>query len=94
MKKFITTLFLCIFTTPVFAYATPIAPVINVHDMQMIKEQKFRREEINDYNDVKQEKARFEKRNKTNEPVVQNNNPKHESELIDENGEIKIKYKN
>ena len=62
--------------------------------MQMIKEQKFRREEINDYNDVKQEKARFEKRNKTNEPVVQNNNPKHESELIDENGEIKIKYKN
>lgn len=79
---------------PAFAYAPPIAPVINVHDMQMIKEQQFRREEINDYNDVKQEKARFEKRNKTQEPVVQNNDIKRDSELIDENGEIKIKYKN
>lgn len=94
MKKFITILFLGAFTMPSFAYAPPIAPVINVHDMQMIKEQQFRREEINDYNDVKQEKARFEKRNKTQEPVVQNNNIKHDSELIDDNGEIKIKYRN
>ena len=54
MKKFITILFLGAFTMPAFAYAPSIAPVINVHDMQMIKEQQFRREEINDYNDVKQ----------------------------------------
>ena len=46
------------------AYAVPsTADVIMVHDMEMIKQQKFRMEEINDYNDVQTEKERFQKKN-------------------------------
>ena len=39
-------------TNPSFAYPST-ADVIMVHDMEMINQQRFRMEEINDYNDVK-----------------------------------------
>lgn len=92
MKKFLIGIFMIMTLLPAFAYAPPTAPVINVHDMQMIREQKFRREEINDYKEVQEEKARFEKRNRAETPVVEKRTINKEPELIDENGEIKIKY--
>lgn len=92
MKKIIITVMALMTILPAMAYAPPTAPVINVHDTQMIREQMFRREEINDYKEVQEEKARFEKRNKTETPVVKNQVFTKEPELIDENGEIRIKY--
>lgn len=94
MKKILTSILLSTVSLPVLAYAPPIAPVINNHDMQMIREQKFRREEINDYKEVQEEKERFEKRIKTNKPVVENRTINKTPELIDENGGIRIKYEN
>lgn len=92
MKNFLILLLLTMVTQPAVAFVPPAASVINVHDTQMIKEQQFRREELNDYNDVQQEKARFEKRNRTTKPVVKNSTIDKKPELIDENGEVKIKY--
>lgn len=94
MKNILAILFVGIFALPAMAYAPPLAPVINVHDTQMIKEQQFRREELNDYNDVQEEKARFEKRNKTSQPVVRNYTINKKPELINKNGNLKIKYEN
>ncbi len=92
MKKILICIVLCAVTLPTLAYAPPIAPVINVHDTQMIREQKFRREEINDYKEVQEEKERFEKRNRVETPVVEKRIINKEPELIDENGQIRIKY--
>lgn len=92
MKKFLTAMLIATSVLPAMAYAPPA--IIQVHDMQMIKEQQFRREVINDYNDVKQEKERYEKRNRLDKPVAEkpvvpvNSEP----EIIQDNGEIKIKY--
>lgn len=95
MKKFLISILMFSTILPAFSYAPPIAPVINNHDMQMIREQKFRHEEINDYKEVKEEKARFEKRMKSYEkPVINNTENQKTPELIDENGEIRIKYEN
>ena len=92
MKKILISILMFSTILPAFSYAPPIAPVINNHDMQMIKEQKFRYEELNDYKEVK---ARFEKRMKSYEkPVINNTVNQKEPELIDENGEIRIKYEN
>ena len=53
-----------IFTAiPTFAILPPDASMIQVHDMQMIRQQKFRQEVLNDYNDVQKEKERYQKRN-------------------------------
>jgi hypothetical protein len=85
---------------PVMAFAPIDASIINVHDTQMIREQQFRRDEINDYKTVKEEKARFEKRNKTKSTVdntsttttTTNSVPTSEPKLIQENGVLKIQY--
>lgn len=55
------------------AFAGDIAPaaVTQVHDLQMLEEQRFRRDEVNDYKEVKEEKARFWKKNKTEQQAVQ-----------------------
>ena len=47
------------------------ADIMQVHDMQMLYEQRFRQEEVNDYKDIKEEKARFWKKNKTSEQAQQ-----------------------
>lgn len=72
------------------AYAVPsTADVIMVHDMEMIKQQKFRMEEINDYNDVQTEKERFQKKNEVNtEPLV--NKLFGKRKFVEDNGQIKI----
>ena len=72
------------------AYAVPsTADVIMVHDMEMIRQQKFRIEEINDYNDVQTEKERFQKKNEVNtEPLV--NKLFGKRKFVEDNGQIKI----
>ena len=72
------------------AYAVPsTADVIMVHDMEMIKQQKFRMEEINDYNDVQTEKERVQKKNEVNtEPLV--NKLFGKRKFVEDTGHIKI----
>ena len=70
MKKFLSlTLFLSA-AMPVFAIAPPDAAIIQVHDMQMINQQRFRREVLDDNNDVQTEKERFEKKNSSRDPLI------------------------
>lgn len=92
MKKFVTAAMLL--SLPAFAYLPPDAGMIQVHDMQMIRQQKFRMEELNDYNDVQQEKERFQKKQQQTKPVVQKNFETKDSKFVDDNGEIKIEYTN
>ncbi len=92
MKKIIIGILFSVTVLPAVAFAPPTAPIINVHDTQMIREQQFRRQEINDFNEVKEEKARFEKRLKNSNPAVKNTIIEKEPELIEDNGEIRIKY--
>lgn len=91
MKKFIIFAFM-VSMLPAQAFTPPNASIIQVHDMQMIKEQQFRREQINEYNDVKQEKERYKKQNTPQTTVIKDNTNTTEPELIQENGSIKIKY--
>ena len=91
MNKISVLFFSLLIVLPANAMFAPDASMIQVHDMQMIQQQKFRMEEINDYKEVKEEKERFEKRITQPKPVVQKFEPKS-SEFSNENGEIKIKY--
>ncbi len=89
MKKYILLLILFSFVTPVFAVLPPDASIIQVHDMQMINQQRFRIEEINDYNDVQTEKERYQKKTVPNrEPVITKFFNK--KKFVEDNGEIKI----
>lgn len=92
MKKFLCIMLLTLTSLPVFANVP--AEIIQVHDMQMINEQRFRREVINDYNDVKQEKERYQKRNKIYKPTVETSivPVKSEPVMINDKGKIKIQY--
>ena len=81
--------------SPAYSYPST-ADVIMVHDMDMIKQQRFRMEEINDYNDVQTEKARYQKRNypKTETQTINkifNSSPK---KFVEEDGKIKIEKQN
>lgn len=78
-------------TNPSFAYPST-ADVIMVHDMEMINQQRFRMEEINDYNDVKTEKERYQKRNAPSEPLV--NKLFNKKQFVEEDGKIKIESQN
>ena len=49
MKNLILVSLLSFSIMPVFAVLPPDASIIQVHDMQMINQQRFRIEEINDY---------------------------------------------
>lgn len=89
MKKF--AILFCLISSPAFAVLPPDAAIIHVHDMQMINQQRFRMEEINDYNDVQQEKERYKKRNEQPQTVIQKIFSK-KSKFVEENGEVKIKY--
>ena len=78
-------------TNPSCAYPST-ADGIMVHDMEMINQQRFRIEEINDYNDVKTEKERYQKRNAPSEPLV--NKLFNKKQFVKEDGKIKIESQN
>ena len=88
MKKVL--FILAIFATTNLAYAYPPSPaeIIMVHDMQMINQQRFRMEELNDYNDVQTEKARYQKRTEPTETLF--NKLFNKKKFVEENGQIKI----
>ena len=89
MKNLILISLLSFSIMPVLAVFPPDASIIQVHDMQMINQQRFRIEEINDYNDVDTEKARYQKRNEANsEPLIKK--LFHKKKFTEENGQIKI----
>lgn len=90
MKKYILGLII-LSSLPV--YAVPDAAIINVHDMQMIKEQRFRMQEYNDYKEMKEEKERYEKQNAPSQTVFQKIFNR-KSKFVDDAGEIKIEYEN
>ena len=97
MKKFLT-LFLTCSALPVFAFVPPMPQVgtMQGHDMQSIKVQQFRMRELNDMKEVKEEKERYQKMNNLpttgQQPVVQQMINNSNSEFVEENGKIKIKY--
>lgn len=74
------------------AFAVPsTADIIMVHDMDMINQQRFRMEELNDYNDVKTEKERYQKRNNpTTEPLINRIFSPNPKKFVEEDGKIKI----
>ena len=92
MKKFILTVLLCLPILPAYCVLPPDAAIIQVHDMQMINQQRFRMEELNDYNDVETEKARFEKMTAPKEPLIKK--LFHKKKFVEENGQIKIENDN
>ena len=67
MKKLFLLILLMFVSLP--AFSVPDAGIIQVHDMQMINQQRFRMQEINDYKELKEEKSRFEKRIAPSKPV-------------------------
>lgn len=89
MKKYI--LILALLSMPVYAYAPPSAAVMQVHDMEMLKQQRFRMQELNYYNDVQEEKTRYQKRNEQPKTVMEKLFSK-KSKFIEDNGEVKIQY--
>ena len=88
MKKLFTTISILLVSLPALAYPPSPAEVIMVHDMQMINQQRFRMEELNDYNDVQTEKARYQKRTEPTETLF--NKLFNKKKLVEENGQIKI----
>ncbi len=82
---------LLLFSSPVLAYPSA-ADIIMVHDMEMINQQRFRMEEINDYNDVQTEKERYKKRTTPSEPLI--NRLFNQKKFVEEDGKIKIESRN
>ena len=74
MKKFLALAFICS-ALPAFSFdGMPIIPESSMspmHDMQTMQMHKFRQEQIDYYNDVETEKARFKKNSKTEEEQIQ-----------------------
>lgn len=95
MKKLILSVILLItFVLPAKSFYAP-AEITQVHDMQMINQQRFRMEQLNDFNDVKQEKERYQKKNPSFEQPKPNINTyivAPQSQFVDDGGQIKIKY--
>lgn len=100
MKKILLLVMLCS-ALPVFAEA-PIIPEITSlgamqgHDMQSMEDQYFRMRELNDMKSVQEEKQRFEKSTTSNAqpPIVRQMINNTNSEFVEENGHIRIKYTN
>lgn len=88
MKQIITFVCLVCIITPVYAVLPTDASIIQVHDMQMINQQRFRMEVLNDYNDVETEKARYQKRNAPREPLI--NKLFNKKKFVEKDGQIKI----
>lgn len=88
MKKLFATISILLVSLPALAYPPSPAEIIMVHDMQMINQQRFRMEELNDYNDVQTEKARYQKRTEPTETLF--NKLFNKKKFVEENGQIKI----
>lgn len=108
MKKYLTIAFI-LSALPAFSFDSlptiPASTLSPMHDMQTLEEQKFRYQQLDYYNDdIKAEKKKFEKRNKTaeqktqevKEQIQQAVDKKYQnmgqSKLIQENGQLRIKY--
>ncbi len=66
---------------------------INTHDMNSIRQQRFRYEEINDAKDLNEEKERINNRNRDvvkEGPMIFQAKPQKDINFVEENGEIKI----
>lgn len=99
MKKLFI-LILAFSTLPAFAFEPIVPEIINLgtmqgHDMQSMEVQHFRMRELDDMKEVKDEKQRFEKETSVQgQPVIQKMINNTNSEFVEENGKIKIKYMN
>ena len=103
MKKLLVITFV-LTAIPTLAYdglpTVPLTDLSPMHDMQTMQEQRFRQEQINYYNDVQEEKARYKKKNQTDEERVQEVKQQiqqaqkidSKSQFVQENGRLKIKY--
>jgi len=105
MKKLLLTTFV-LTAIPALAYdglpTIPVTAVSPMHEMQTLQEQRFRQEQINYYNDVQEEKARYKKKNQTDEERIQEVKQQiqqagrqkidSKSQFVQENGQLKIKY--
>ena len=88
MKKVLAFVCLINLIQPAFAVLPTDASIIQVHDMQMINQQRFRIEELNDYNDVETEKARYRQKNAPREPLI--NKLFNKKKFVEKDGQIKI----
>ena len=109
MKKLLAITFICT-TIPAMAFdglpTVPLSETSPMHDMQTMQAQRFRQEQLDYYNDVDTEKAKFKKRNKTDEERIQEVKQQIQqaaqqkvdsygkSQFVQENGQLKIKYSN
>lgn len=91
MNKVLLSTFVIAAALPAGAVLPPDAGLIQVHDMQMINQQRFRMEEINDFNNVDEEKARYQKKNAQSQTLMERIFNK-ETKFVDDDGEIKIQY--
>lgn len=109
MKKLVLLALICS-GIPAFSDGLPDIPISTVSPMnefQTMQTQKFKREELNLYtDDIQAEKKKFEKRNKTpeqktqevKEQIQQAVDRKYQnmgqSQFVQENGQLRIKYGN
>ena len=109
MKKLILLAFICS-SLPAFSFDAlpdiPMSTLSPMHDMQTMQAQKFRQEQLDYYSDVQTEKKKFEQRNKTAEQKTQEVKDQiqqavdrkyqnmGQSQFVQENGQLKIKYGN
>jgi len=109
MKKLFTFVFLMM-SLPAMSFdalpTVPLSEISPMHDMQTMQAHKFRQEQIDYYNDVQTEKAKFKKKNQTKEQKIQEvkeqiqqavdrkTNSYGKSQFVQENGQLKIKYSN
>lgn len=64
-----------------------------VHDMQMIKDMKFRYQEYNDFKDMKEQKEAKNKEFQLTEPAMKriyNQQPRQNVQFVEEGGQLKI----
>ena len=90
MKKLSVLALLILLVQPVLAMPAPDAAIIQVHDRDMIDQQRFMYEVINDYNDVENEKARYEKKHSQSEGTSLIKGLFKKKKFVEENGTIKI----
>ena len=90
MKKFVMILAAINIILPAYSIVPPDAAVIQVHDLQMINQQRFRIEEINDFNDVETEKARYEKRYNSSQSTSLIDRLFKKKKFVEKDGQIKI----
>ncbi|CCY62924.1 unknown [Clostridium sp. CAG:967] len=91
MRKLFIIAVLMLAALPAFSIIPPDAAIIQVHDMQYIKDQKFRYQEYNDFKEVQEEKDKYNEKHTPTKPLIQKIFNK-KSKFVEDNGEIKIEY--